>query len=184
MVESLMISAAVSGAQAGIFSAATAASIAGAASTIGTGFSLLSGITTIAGAAGQAQAGRLQAQQFEMQAQQNELNSRIETLNAEEKANEIRRTLLENTGSANAMFAARGIGLGSGTPAQARVTAANNASINIDKARFGGTIASNEKILQASQNRISAKSAKLSGYASAGSTLTESRSLKSLLDFG
>jgi hypothetical protein len=154
--------------------------ISSVAGFIGPAFGLLS---TIGGAAMQAQSGKMQAQQYKLQAQQSTINARIEKVNAEEKANEIRRNLMANLGSANATFAARGIGIGSGTPEQARTESAKNASLNIEKARFGGTMASNEKLLQASQDRINASSAKSSGYSAGLTSLAGSKSIRSLLEF-
>jgi hypothetical protein len=143
-------------------------------------FSLLS---TIGGSALQIQSGNLESQRYKMQAEQNVLNARVEKLNAEEKANEIRRNLLSNLSSAKATFASRGVVTSSGTPLQAATEAAKNASVNIEKARFGGTIAANEKIAQAQQDKISGKSARMSGYGAAADTLSKSKSIRSLLEF-
>lgn len=147
--------------------------------SVATGFSLLG---TVGGAFGQAQAGQLSDQQYRLQADQMVLNNRIEKVNAEKKANDLRRSLISNISTANAVFSSRGIGLGSGTPEQAKFEAGKNASQNIEDAIFGGNIAANDDIQNANQARISGKSARAAGYGAAAKTLTDSKSLRSLLD--
>lgn len=143
------------------------------------GFSLLG---TVGGAFGQAQAGKLQDQQYRLQADQLVLNSRIEKVNAEKKANDLRRSLISNISTANAVFASRGIRIDSGTPDQARKEAARNASDSIEEAIFGGYIAANDDIQNANQARISGRSARVAGYGQAAQTLVNSKSIRSLLD--
>lgn len=160
---------------AGSFIGPVTAAASGAA-TLSSGFSLLGPILTVGSALSSVSSGNQQAAAYKLQAQQSEVNARIEKLNAQEKANEIRRNMLANISSANAAYAARGVSIFSGTPDQARTEIAKNSEINIDKARFGGTMAANEKITQARQYKSNASAARVSGYGGAV------KSLASLLD--
>lgn len=190
MVEAVLASFATS---AGTAAAATAAGsaigpVTAAASGLGTlstiastGFTLLQGFGAVGGILGQISAGQSASAAYKQQANQELLNSRLETVKAEDQANSIRRTLLANIGSSNAMFAARGIGLGSGTPEQAKTVGADNASKNIDKARFGGDMASLDRIVQSGQSRLDAKAARTSGYANAATSFVQNRSAISSL---
>lgn len=162
-------------ATAGLFGTAGAFSFGTAMSTLGTGFSLLSGL-------GQIGAGQMAAGQYEAQAKQEALNSRLELVRAEDQANEIRRNLIANIGTSNATFASRGIGLGSGTPEQAKREGGKNAAINIDKARFGGDWAAQDRLSQAGQLRGDARASRTSGYFNAIKTLTDGRAGRTLLN--
>lgn len=174
----------VSGAQAGSFALTGSGALASAVSflpSISSTFSVLSGLGTLAGAAGQVSAGNQAAATYKLQAQQEVLNSRLEAVKAEDQANQLRRNLMSNLASANAIFASRGIGQG-GTPEQAKAEASRNASINIEKARFGGDMASGERIVQAGVYRNDARAAKSAGIGNALTTITSSKSLRSMLD--
>lgn len=161
----------------------TLTSGAGLMSLASSGMSLLSGIGTIGGALGMVSGGMQQAGTAKMQAAQSDLNARAERVRAEDTAIQLRKGLIANISSANAIFASRGIGIGSGTPEQAKAEAARNAGANIDKARFGGDFNAANAEGQASVYRADGKAAKTSGLASAGLTLGGSKSLRSLLDF-
>lgn len=145
-------------------------------------FTLLSGIGSVGGALGQIGAGNQMNATARMQANQELLNARMEKVKAEDTANQLRRNLISNISSANAIFQSRGIGTGSGTPEQAKAEATRNATINIDKARFGGDFASNERIMQAGVYRADGKASKRAGYGAAIDTLSNSKSLRTLLD--
>lgn len=160
---------------------ASAATVAGVSSAVSTGFTLLSGLGAVAGVVGQVQGANQQARALKDQANQDILNSRMEKLKGEEQANKLRRDLIENMGSANAMFAARGIGLGSGTPEQAKEEGARNASLNIDKVMFGADMAATDQLTSASQNRAKAKATRSAGLYGAASSLADSKAIKSLV---
>lgn len=169
-------------------SAGTGAAIASAGSVIGpitaaasgwgtltSAFSLLSGVGSLFGAFGQIGAGQQESAAYKNQANQEILNARLEKVKAEDTANEIRRSLLTNLSTANAMFASRGIGLGSGTPETAKSVGATNASKNIEKAKFGGDMAYSDRMVNAGQLRLNAGASRRAGIFGAITTLASSR---------
>lgn len=187
MVEAVLAAFATSagtGAAAAAGSAAIAGPVTAAASgaaTLGS-FATLGNALSLFGALGSISGGNQQASAYKLQARQEELNARLETVKAEDTANALRRNLLANIGTANATFAARGIGLGSGTPEQAKIVGANNASRNIESARFGGEIASLDRQVQAGQYRSAGRAARTQGYFNAARGLAGSSGITSLLN--
>lgn len=164
---------------------ATAGSFAltgsGALASFAAGLPSFGNVFSLFGGLGKISAGNSAAQSYKMQAKQEELNARLETVKAEDTANQLRRNLIADMGSANAIFASRGIGLGAGTPEQAKIVGANNASRNIDNARFGGEMASLDRRVQAGQYRLDAKASRAGGYFNAVRGFRSG--LQSLLDF-
>lgn len=153
MVETVLLAA---GASAG--TAATASTVVGALATAGS-------------IVGTLQAGRQTAASNKAQAQQYELSARQEVLKGREQADNIRRSLQSTLASQNAAFAARGISLNGGTPANLATVSRTNASRDIETAQFGAGMASAAQTGQAAQSRIAASAAKTSSYATAAGSL-------------
>lgn len=133
---------------------------ASTASTIGT---VLSVGLTAAGAFGSLQAGEVQSQSLNIQARQAGLNSRIEQLEGKRQAARLQEQLNKDLASQNALFASRGILEGEGSALAAREAAKENATKDIDLARFNADIASLSSDQRAANLRSDAKAAKTQG---------------------
>lgn len=132
------------------------------------GGSLLSGGLTAASLFGTLKAGQSQSAMYKAQAQQYELSARAEELKGRDQADKIRRTLQTTLASQNAAFGARGINLNSGTARSLATQSMEQATADISKAQFGAGSATEAARMQASQERIAGKTAKVQSYTSAG----------------
>lgn len=172
MVESVMLATMAAGGSAA--TATTVGSIAGGLATAG---SALSTILPVVGAVGSVMGGQQQASAYKAQARQSELAAKQEELRGREQADNIRRSLQATLASQNAAFAARGISPFTGTPLALSTESRNQASRDIDIARFGAGQAAGALRGQAGQQRIEASSARTSGYTQAASMLYKGGSL-------
>ena len=162
MAETLLFTLPSIGAGAG-----TAVTLGSAASIIGTGLSVASALS----------GGSQQSAMYKAQAAQSELAARQEELKGRDQADKIRRSLQSTLASQNAAFAARGISLNSGTPVSLGAQSKNDASYDIQVAQFGSGMSAAAERGNAAQNRISAKSAKISSYGTAATSLYKMGSL-------
>lgn len=156
---------------------------AGTAATIGT---IASVGLTAASAFSSIQAGSQQAAGLRIQARQAELNARAERLEGKRQAAAIRDQLESDLASQNALFAARGVLQGEGSAEAARVVSQENASRDIDLARFNTDINALNAEQRAANLRADAKAAKSAGIFEGISTIASFKSVPSfgVEDFG
>jgi len=128
-------------------------------------------LSALGGAASSIKAGQAEAQAFEFQAGQAKAQARQERINAQKRANTLRQQLLEDLGSANAAFGARGITLTSGTAQAAQIASRRAAARAIKGEKDIGFIRQQAGLAQAGQFRLSAKEAKTQGLIRAGTSL-------------
>lgn len=105
-----------------------------------------------------------------MQAKQAELASRQEELRGRQSALAVKSNLEKTLASQNAIFAARGISLSSGTPTTLSQQSIKQASYDIDAARFGAGQASDALKAQARQYKLEGKAKIASGVAQMASS--------------
>lgn len=151
-----------------IMAGTAAGASAGTAATIGTIASI--GLTA-ASAFSSLQAGKQQAAGLEIQARQSGLNARTERLQGKQEAMAIQENLNRDLASQNALFSARGALQGEGSAEAARVTAQNNATRDIDLARFNADIGALSAEQRGANARADASSAKRQGMFDAAGTL-------------
>ena len=164
--------AAIASAGAAIGPVTAAASGLGTLSTVG---SLLSPLMTIGSAVGQISSGMQQSAIYKAQAQQYQLAAKQEELRGREQADRIRRSLQANLASQNAIFSARGIATGMGTPVTLARKSMTEAGADIETAMFSAGQSAGALRSQAAQSKISASSAMTSGFAGAAGKLYENR---------
>lgn len=109
-------------------------------------------------------------QASKMQAKQAELASRQEELRGRQSALAVKSNLEKTLASQNAIFAARGISLSSGTPTTLSQQSIKQASYDIDAARFGAGQASDALKAQARQYKLEGKAKIASGVAQMASS--------------
>lgn len=141
---------------------------AGTASTVGTIATI--GMTA-ASAFSSMQAGKQEAAALNLQARQAGLNARLERLKGKQQAVEIQSQLNRDLASQNALFAARGGLAGEGSSLAAQMAARENATRDIDIARFNSEIGALNAEQRQSMFRSDAKSAKRAGMMNAVSTI-------------
>ena len=117
------------------------------------------------------QAGRAESANLKFQAKQASLMAKAAEISGKEQQNSIREELLRNLASANAAFAARGISISSGTPAEARIESIRAAEQSIRSAQLGTIVEAEAARNQAEVYRQGARSAMTGAYLGAGSTL-------------
>lgn len=160
MAESLLLTALNSGA----ISVGTAAAASSAMSILPSAATALS----VGSAVGQIAGGFQEQAYYKSLSKQSELSARQEELKGREQADKIRNTLLSTVASQRAMFAARGLSLGSGTFKNIQSQAYDAATRDIETARFGSALAAEQERLQGKQYKISGKAALMKGFAGAG----------------
>lgn len=168
---------------------------AGAAETAGTMFSMAASSTmaalpsigsmlaiggTAASMFGSISAGQQKSDILNLQARQSELDARYETLKGKEQSRIIQKNLERDLASQNAYFATRGLLEGEGSAETAMITSKESATKDINAAMFGSEYASNVSNLQATQYRMSGRSAETSGYTNALGTLVSSRAANNM----
>lgn len=181
MVESLLLSAAVSaggtalpwlttaGSLSSIASAGgVAGAIAGSGSLLSSGFSAFGALGQIVGGNQQAAVSKAQAAQYALSARQEELKGR-------EQADMIRRSLQASLASQNAIYAARGVSTRTGTPVTIGNVSRTEASRDIETAQFNAGMSAGAERLRATQAKIEGKSAKTAGYSAAATKLYGAR---------
>lgn len=133
---------------------------AAAAKTIGT---IASVGMTAASAFSSISAGRQEAASLKLQSRQSLVNAKLERQEGRRKALEITDRLNSDLASQNALFSARGQLTGEGSAQAARSKSIENASRDIDLARFDSEIAGLNAEQRASNARSDAKAAKKKG---------------------
>ena len=137
------------------------AALASYGSMIGTGL-------TAASAFGSVMSGFQENAVYKGMAKQSELSAKTEELKGREQADKIRRSLNATLASQNAAFAARGVSLTSGTPVNIGNVSRTEAGRDIENAQFGANTTAAAERSQASQYRLTGKSAITRGFASGG----------------
>jgi len=148
---------------------------AGTAATIGTIASI--GLTA-ASAFSSIQAGKQQSESLKIQARQAGVNARAERLQGKQQALAIQDQLDRDLASQNALFSARGILQGEGSAEAARTTASNNATRDIDVARFNAEMGALDAEQRGANARADASAAKQQGIFDAVGTLSSFKSVK------
>ena len=119
-----------------------------------------SGITSLISSLGQLQAASIQAKQFKIQGTIDRLAASQEKLRAREQAVFLRKKFLQNIGSANASFAARGISAGSGVGRQLAIQGLRTLSEDIRAVELGSEAAQTTLQLRGVQTQFAAETAK------------------------
>jgi hypothetical protein len=145
---------------------------AGVASTVGTVASVASIGLTAASAFASLSAGEQKASGLELQARQAGLNARAERLEGRRQALTIQDQLDRDLASQNALFAARGQLQGEGSAEAAREAAQENATKDIDLARFNTDMNALNAEQRAANARSDASAAKSKGIFDAISTVS------------
>jgi hypothetical protein len=158
--------------------------IAGGAGA-GTGIlgTLLTAGMTAVSAFGQIQAGRQQQSLMSLQANQAELNARMEMNKGREQSLIIRDQLDRDLASQNAIFSARGTLQGEGSALAAVDQSKENATRDLEVARFGSELSAESSRLRAAQYKFEGKVAKRDGYTNAFNTVANSKSFSTLGSF-
>jgi hypothetical protein len=154
---------------------ATASAIAG--SSLFAALPSIGSVLSFGSAIGSIMGGGQEAAVYKAQAKQSELAARTEELKGRDQANKIRDSLRATLASQNAAFAARGISLNSGTPLNLANQSKTQASMDIETAQFGSTMAAEAERGTAQQQRMSASSARTKGYMGAATSLYKGGSL-------
>ncbi len=160
--------AAIASAGATVGPVTAAASGLGTLSAIG---SVLSPIMTVGSAIGQVSAGMQSSAIYKAQAQQYQLAAKQEELRGREQADRIRRALQKDLASQNAIFSARGIATGTGTPVTLARKSMTEAGADIETAMFSAGQSAGAFRSQAGQSRISAGASKSAGLIGAAETI-------------
>ena len=158
MAEMLILAATTAGASAG-----TAATIGTVASSVGTILSVGSAVSSIAGGMQANQTAKIQARQLELAGRQEELKGRDDAVRIKQRLNAA-------LASQNAIFGARGLAP-SGTPTILRSEASNQASQDIELARFNAGQSASAMRTQALQVKQDGKGELLKGFGSAATSV-------------
>lgn len=176
----ILVGAAATAATGGAAATAATAGIFGTAGAVTAG-GLLSGGLTAASMFGSIAGGFQESAILKYQAKQSDLNASYEKLKGRQQALTIKRQLTQDLASQNAIFTSRGVLTGEGSALAAQESSRQNASDDIETARFGADMNAAAETAQAAQYRSAASTAKLSGFMSAGKTFAGSRAGMSLL---
>lgn len=156
-------------------SIASAGGVAGGIASVGTAMGGISSLLSVGSAIGQVSSGMQQSAIYKAQAQQYQLAAKQEELRGREQADRIRRSLQATLASQNAIFSARGIATGTGTPVTLARKSMTEAGADIEAAMFSAGQSAGALRSQAAQSKISASSAMTSGFTGAAEKLYKNR---------
>ena len=158
-----------------VMAATSLGASASAAATIGT---IASVGLTAASAFSSLSAGNQQAASLNLQARQAGLNAQAERLEGRRQALAIQDQLDRDLASQNALFAARGVLQGEGSAEAAAQTAKDNATKDIDLARFNTDMNALNAEQRGANARADASAAKSQGIFDAISTVGSFKAVK------
>ena len=126
------------------------------------------------GAGSQMGAGLIRAYELKRNASQQETLARQDLLNAKAQEIQLRQQLQENFATQQARFAARGIGLGSGSVQAVASRSANNVGRDISNIKMGAKASASRRRFEKRLLKGQSKTARLQGYMQGFSTLGRS----------
>lgn len=161
---------------------AAAASKAGLLSGGASALSLLSSFSSLASGGLQmytaGQKARFEQQRLLMNSQWQEIQAKQIELNAQERANNIRDQLLSDMASTSAFFAARGVDIGSGSPARANIESQRRAAEDMIQNNRQARLNATAQRSSAGQTKTNAAIARSQG------TIEQAKALPGMLKSG
>jgi len=149
------------------------ASVAAISSAVATAAPALTAISTIAGTALQVVGAQRQASAMQSQAAAAEFNARQELIRGQQQSSQLRESLLRTLASQRSRYAASGLAIDQGTPAQLQDLTAEQAERELAIAGSNATIRSEQQRMQASLLEDGADWTSTAGYVRGGVNLFE-----------